>query len=173
MIRLPKFTYLHRQLLVKTTPYKTKLKTAEIDTVIEHYSLEQCHVAGYLEGSSSDNFLLKTDQGNKVLKKYFWSLPSIMQEHSLLRYLNNLGFPTPNLEYSKGLKSTIELNGRCYSIYNFVEGYNILHYYITTKMRRLLVHQAGTILAQLHQVTKNFIPNGYKYNGFKTDGIML
>ena len=44
---------------------------------------------------------------------------------------------------------------------------------MTTKMHRLLVHQAGTILAQLHQLTKNFIPDGYKYNGFKTDGITL
>ena len=174
MILIPRPHNVRRFFSAKINRHKLALSSKEIEAVLAHYDLGPWHVEHTLAGgSSSDNMLLQTSRGPKVLKRYRCSLPSTKQEHSILRHLAGTDFPFPRLEVSrKGLTYT-QLGDRHYAIYDFVDGYRCTDYFMPARTRERLVAQSGKTLARLHQLMVGFVPDGRKLRGFMPDGERL
>ena len=170
---IPRPGTLRRIVIDKITPRKMVLESNEIKAVLAHYDLGQCQVRRHLGGSSSHNLLLDTNRGHQVLKKYFWSLASTMQEHSILGHLAKSGFPTPQLVRNRKELTFTELGDQHYAIYDFVDGYRYTDYYMPLRAKQRLAAQAGEVLAQFHQSMIGFCPAGRKVNGFRPDGETL
>ncbi len=170
MILIPKPTYLIQPFWTKRARPAATLNSAEIETVLAHYNLGNWQIARILSGGNSENVLLQTGRGQKVLKRYRWSLASTQYEHSILGYLANTDFPTPRLEVNQSGLTCTDLGQHHYAIYEFVPGYCYTNYLFLGKTRRRLVSQAGETLARLHQLTVNFVPAGRKLNGFMPGG---
>ncbi len=173
MILIPKPNYLLQPFWAKTTRPAAALSSAEIETVLAQYNLGHWQIARTLAGGNSDNVLLQTSQGRKVLKRYRWSLASTQHEHSILGYLATTNFPSPRLEVNQTGLTYTELGHHHYALYEFVPGYCYTNYLLSGGMRRRLVGQAGEALACLHQLTASFVPAGRKLNGFMPTGERL
>jgi len=173
MILIPRPGYIRQLLRAKIKTRKPALTLAEINPVLAHYDLAEWQVCTVLSGRNSYNLLLQTNQGKKVLKKYYWSLPSTLQEHSILNYLSRTDFPSPKLLVNKAGLTYTEIEDKHYAIYDFVDGYCYTHYFVPAKTKQHLVAQAGEMLAHFHRLLAGFVPEGQKYNGFRPDGQRL
>lgn len=167
MIRIPKPGYMLPPFWRKNRRRKVVWNYEEIEAVLAQYDLGRWQLCKTFAGGSSDNVSLRTDKGKKLLKRYFWSLPSTMHEHSILGHLEGTGFPTPRLSINKDGLTYTKLEDRHYGIYDFIDGYCYTNYYIPSKDRRHLVAKVAGTLARYHQLIKGFIPKGQKINGFK------
>ncbi len=77
MVRIPKPALLRRRLLnYRKRRVRNVWSQDEISKVMAHYDLKLRKVGDFLGGGNSDNVLLQTYQGKKVLKRYYWSLDS-------------------------------------------------------------------------------------------------
>jgi len=141
---------------------------------LDNYNLQLKQIIKFVNGGNSDNVLIRTSQGKKVLKRYYWSLDSTLYEHSILTYLAEKNFLCSRLtRNSNGLTYTQLNDGYC-AIYDYISGYCCSDYIISPKIMRGLIEQAGRKLAQYHSLVLNFkITQGKKLNGFKPDGIRL
>jgi homoserine kinase type II len=146
----------------------------EVCGVLDNYDLQLKKIINFLKGGNSENVVIQTSKGKKVLKRYYWSLDSTLYEHSILKYLIDINFPCCRLTAnSEGLTYT-QLNGSHYAVYDFIDGYCCSDYIISAKIMRRLISQAGKKLAQYHRLMQNFkMPQGKKLNGFRPDGIKL
>lgn len=172
-LRIPRLDYLLRMCISRRRISPTT--THEVDQVLYHYDLGRCRLIGPLLGgrSSRYNFLLETDRGRKVLKKYRWSLLSILSEHSILRHLNDTDFPVPRVMSNQDGRTFTELNGERYAIYDFIHGFRCDDYYIPARLRHRFIAQAGETLAHFHQLMDGFAPEGRNVDGFTPDGKRL
>ncbi len=173
MLIVPRPSYLRRLLISRLRPRAIAITPAEVAGILKHYDYSTWKIRRGLGGTSSANVLLDTDQGKKVLKRYVWSIDSIIHEHSILKHLATSAFPTPHvLPNKKGL--TITQSGDiCYAIYEYGAKFRYSDYFFTPRLRRKLVIQAATLLARLHEVNAGFVPHGRKLNGFRPDGQTL
>ena len=174
MILIPRPGYVRRIVRNKTRKQKRTWKAQEIQAVLSHYNLgswQACHTL--TGGSNSDNVLLQTRQGNKVLKRYYWSLPSTMHEHSILCHLADKEFPIPRLTLNKEGLTCTQVGDKHYAIYDFIEGYCPTNYFMPAGTRQWLITQAGQTLARFHRLMEGFVPKGRKFNGFMPNGERL
>jgi Ser/Thr protein kinase RdoA (MazF antagonist) len=168
MLRIPRPGYLHRLYMSRRQVSSTTLR--EIEQVLTCYELGRWRLVGpLLGGRSSYNFLLKTDRGEKVLKKYRWSLPAISREHAILCYLNDTDFPFPRVMLNRDGGTCTELNGERYAIYVFIRGFRYDDYYMPAMLSHRFIAQAGETLAHFHQLMGGFVPEGRKIDGFGPD----
>lgn len=167
MIRIPKPTFLLQSCSAKVKNKKTTLNSAELEAVLACYNLGPWQIEQSLAGGNSYNLALQTGRGKKIFKKYRWSLPSTIQEHSVLRQLMGTDFPTPPLITNKKGLTYTELGDQHYAIYDFVDGYSFTNYFMPARLRQQLMAEAADTLARFHQLMAGFVPEGRKFNGFK------
>jgi Ser/Thr protein kinase RdoA (MazF antagonist) len=174
MMLIPKPGYVRRLSETKTRIRKVAFELAdEIKVVMAHYDLGPWQVCDVLPGGNSYNIAIQTRRGKKLLKQYYWDLPSALQEHSILRHLAETDFPSPQLVINRNSLTYTEVADKHYAIYDFVNGYRYTNYFMLPKTRRRLVAQAGKILAQFHQLVAGLVLEGRKFNGFMPDGKRL
>ena len=174
MILIPRPGYVRQIVRNKTRRQKKTWKAQEIQAVLSHYNLgswQACHTL--TGGGNSDNVLLQTRRGNKVLKRYYWSLPSTLHEHSILCHLADTNLPTPRLELNKEELTYTELGDKHYAIYDFMDGCCSTNYFMPPGASQQLATQAGETLARFHQLMEGFVPEGRKFNGFMPNGERL
>jgi Ser/Thr protein kinase RdoA (MazF antagonist) len=173
MIIIPKPGKMLSELFKKREMIKTDLNSNQIRSVLNNYDLDSWRISKILGGGNSDNILLETSKGFKVLKKYYWSIDSTLQEHSILKHLKKNKFISPRLENNKQGLTYTEINNNHYAIYDYIKGYNFEEFFISFKNRKKFVEQAAIILARFHRIMLNFVPEGRKFNGYMPGGKQL
>ena len=93
MFILPKPGLIKNKLLNRARSNNPKLTVMEIEEILLHYDVESWKIIKLLGGGNSDNILIQTDKGKRILKKYYWSKQSTAYEHSILKYLTDKKFP--------------------------------------------------------------------------------
>jgi Ser/Thr protein kinase RdoA (MazF antagonist) len=141
----------------------------EIHEILEKYPFKYITIKNSLTGGNSDNILIDTDKGKKVLKKYFWSLDSTIYEHSIHKKLLQNNFPCSALVLNNNGNTFTELKKRHYAIYEFINGYKMTDYIIFKKTKKILIANIGIELSKLHFLMKDYFPKGKKLIGFKTN----
>jgi len=172
---IPKPRFIKQTLLKKIRPKKSIWTSDEIEGLMNYYDLGDCQVIMELGGGGSDNVLLQTQKGKKVLKKYYWSLPSIIHEHSILKRIfdKDKKFPAPSVEINNDGSPFTQFSDRYYAIYDFIDGFCYSHYFLPLETREKLLTQAAATLARFHKLMVGFVPEGRKYNGFMPDGNLM
>jgi Ser/Thr protein kinase RdoA (MazF antagonist) len=117
----------------------------------------------------SNNWVLITNEGKKILKKYKPSVEAeqILQEHDILSQLAVLQFPAPRLNKNlHGETLTIIENSR-FTLFDYLDGYFQYHeqIYFPSQTNTFLEFAARS-LASLHEALRDFIPTGKNPNGF-------
>ena len=98
MFYLPKARFIIKKL---NLPKKIgKEKKIEIKEILKIYGIE--NIENYcipIDGNRGQNIILKTIDGKKLLKRYKSTLnkSTIIQEHSILKYLSTVKFFAPRL----------------------------------------------------------------------------
>ena len=138
--------------------------------ILTEYGLQ---VRGKIEAQvgRSDNLIFETPDGKKMLKRYKDTLnPStLLHEHSILNYLAQIGFPAPRLVPAMNGDTLLQKEGRCYAVFDFLEGYFQYHnYFLLPNQIRQFITASGNTLGALHAALKDFTPEGYHLNGFKS-----
>jgi Ser/Thr protein kinase RdoA (MazF antagonist) len=146
----------------------------DVISVLGHYQVgtpEEYHVPA-IGSSRSRNLVLRFANENKVLKRYkaTMDLEGILYEHSILRHLEQAGFPGPALISSRDDETVVCVAKRYYALFDYVKGYRYSDYYISGSRYRAGLEQAGAMLARYHLVVEGFCPAGRKLDGFMPDG---
>lgn len=172
---IPKPGFVKKMLIEKNRPKKSNWTSNEIEGLMNYYDLGDCRVIMDLGGGNSNNILLQTQKGKKVLKKYYWSLPTIIHEHSIIRRIfdKDKEFPTPFVEINNDGSTFTQFAGRYYAIFDFVDGYCYSNYFLPLKIREKWVAQAAETMARFHKLMIGFVPDGKKVNGFMPDGCRM
>jgi len=146
----------------------------EIEQVLTFYDLDPWQLVGsLLGGRNSYNFLLKTNRGQKVLKKYDRPLFTILKEHSILCHLEATDFPCSRLTLNRDGKTCTELNGERYAVYDFIRGFRYNDYYMPVGLRHRFIAKIGETLARFHQLMDDFVLEGRQIDRFTLDGERL
>ncbi len=153
----------------KQRPFDIDLNT--IDEVLESYNLSLTGNPENLPLSKrTQNVLIPTPTGKKVLKKYRSMLPidTIEYSHSIIEELTRIEFPAIRLLENSNGKTFVEHLGSHYSISSFVEGISYSSSYILRNQRSRIMALAGKNLAQFHRALSHFTPSGNHHLGFDT-----
>jgi Ser/Thr protein kinase RdoA (MazF antagonist) len=158
--------------LAKTRP--ARVGEAEIEKVLNAYDLGA--LKGYgtpaIGATRSQNVILRTSTGRKVLKRYKPSLgpEAIAYEHSVLRHLANSSLTTPRLVVNRQGKTCTQLQDRFYAITGFITGSKYTDFFVLPGQKRAFIEQAARTLARYHQLIDGFVPEGRKSEGFMPNG---
>lgn len=126
---------------------KDKLSAQDINRLSDLFNLGEAKQFRFIEkGNINSNYILTTDRGNFVLRLYkFKSVKEAESELELLKYLSQKNFPCPipigNIE---------EVRGKPAACFEFIEGD------ILSKCEEKELTDAGSLLAKLHSLTKNY-----------------
>jgi Ser/Thr protein kinase RdoA (MazF antagonist) len=169
---IPKPKFIKQTLLKNIRPKKSLWTFDEIEGAMNHYNLGDYQVAMELGGGCSDNILLQTKKGKKVLKRFNWGPPTIKYEHSIISriFKEDKEFPAPYVEFKNDGSTFTQFANRHYAIYDYVHGFCYSNYFLPMKLREKLVAQAAATLARFHKLMVDFVPDGEKFNGFMPDG---
>jgi Ser/Thr protein kinase RdoA (MazF antagonist) len=173
MVMIPKIGFFGRKIIKFNSYKKNNWDQKEIKDVLDNYNINSWEFLKNLGGGNSDNILIKTNKGRKVLKRYYWSLASTIYEHSILQFLTNKNFSVPRLESNNKGTTYTQIGKEHYAVSDFIEGHCFLFYYKSTKTMAHYVELAGKKLAQLHQLVHGFEAQGRKLNGYMPDGKKL
>ena len=165
-LRIPKPATIVRKVRGIGKQTASPLSADELDAVCRLYPWRSWHIAEVLCGSNSTNLLLETDQGKQVLKRYHWSLPSTLQEHSILRHLEDTKFPTPRLHLNRVGETCTFVGDHHYGVYEYLEGYELHQYLMLNSSKMSAVAHGGETLARFHVAMDGFVPEGRKFNGY-------
>jgi len=122
-------------------------------------------------GSRNYTLIIETSKGKKVFKQYKESLgeSTIIQEHSILNYLNRVNFPAARLVPTKNGETLLHYNNRRYALYDYVDGFTLYDYVLSPSLRKKYISIAGKQLAMLHRILKDFVPQGFNPDGFNLE----
>jgi len=166
MNRLPRPAYIRRMIIRKSLSPRDTFTLEEVHEVLSHYDLGAWRLGKLLGGGNSDNIILHTQHGKKVLKRYRWPLPHPLVEQSYYWHLAARRFPVPALIPNQDGQTYTDVSGRIYSIFDFVDGYILDDYFLWPTARVRLIERASESFAQFHQLVDGFVPSGEKYDGF-------
>jgi Ser/Thr protein kinase RdoA (MazF antagonist) len=122
-------------------------------------------------GKRNESWVLATDRGRKILKRYKGSVEyeQILHEHSVLERLEAVHFPAPPVVRGRNGETVLALEGRYFALFDFLDGcspfYN--YYYLPPRLHPYL-EAVGRNLALLHGALQDFAPNGYNIHGFQS-----
>jgi len=169
LLGLPRPDRLYQRMRVRQRPAQADYSRAS--SILEPYGLRMLGQPKILGGASrSQNLLLETSAGKKILKRYKGTidLDTACHEHSILRRLAELEFPAPRLLATTAGETLVERDGGYYALFDFVEGYFQYHNYLFSPAQtRRFVAAAGATLGALHDALHDFSPAGRNRNGFK------
>lgn len=117
------------------------------------------------------SLIVDTSDGKIFLKQYVSSttLPMIIHEHSILRYLAQTNFPAPRLIYTDAGETVVNMGNKNYALFEFIAGgFHYHHYLWLPPQSRRFIALAGEALAHLHCQLENFSPEGQNPNGFRS-----
>ncbi len=120
-------------------------------------------------GGRADNVVVETDDGVKLLKRYKVTVSgaTIHHEHSILRHLAAVDFPSPRLTAAGDGTTAKEIDGRWFAAFDYLSGYFHYNQYFWSPGGQLdLVGLSGQALASLHQALVGFTPDGAHPTGF-------
>ena len=122
-------------------------------------------------GSRNISLIVNTIRGKGILKSYTESLGSstIIQEHSILKYLAQIDFPATRLVETKSTQTLVIRGKHRYALFDYVDGgYRSCDYIAFPKQTSRYIAIAGRMLAALHSKLADFTPQGYNPDGFKS-----
>jgi Ser/Thr protein kinase RdoA (MazF antagonist) len=148
------------------------LSAEQVGRVLAGYGLGVQGTITMVPGAlRSTNAVVETDAGRKLLKRYRDTVEqaAIVHEHSILRYLAQVGFPAPRLSTTSNGDTVVAEDGERYALFEYLEGYFQYHnrIFVPPQTRKLVV-SAGKALACFHQALKHFVPAGCNPNGFRS-----
>ncbi len=150
---------------------RLSIEVGDIGEVISLYGLDLIKRPKPASGGvRNNNFILNTSRGKKFLKMYKESLgqSTIVQEHSILKYLAKIRFPAARLEVTRAGETLVQRDKDRYALFDFVgNGFCSYDYITTPNQARQYIAVAGKMLAFLHDKLKDFVPEGYNPDGFK------
>ena len=117
----------------------------------------------------SNNWLLTTNKGTKILKKYKSTVEAehIRHEHSILSQLALLQFPSPSLNRNLHGETLIEIEKGRFALFDYLDGYFQYHQQIYfPSQTSTFLEFAAISLASLHEALRDFTPVGKNPNGF-------
>jgi Ser/Thr protein kinase RdoA (MazF antagonist) len=114
------------------------------------------------------NLIIRTHAGRKVLKLYRsdWLAETITYEHSILQYLAEMNSPAPRLLATLTGETCVNIGGKNYCVFEFIEGSNYSSTFLFRPHRMKLMRTAGYALAKLHRNLLGLSPNGSHHLGF-------
>jgi Ser/Thr protein kinase RdoA (MazF antagonist) len=170
MFYFPKPNKIIDKLKISKDLSKTDFK--EINEILKPYGIE--NIKNYKipkDGNRGQNIIINTKFGKKLLKRYKSTLDksTIIQEHSILKYLATVKFPAPRLCYSKSGNTLFKNRKKYYALFDFVEGgFHYNNYYLFPNQKSKFIASAGKILGTLHEKLNNFNSEGYNPDGFRS-----
>jgi Ser/Thr protein kinase RdoA (MazF antagonist) len=152
------------------------LRSLDIDVetvteVLSHYDLKFIAPPQNLPNARrNQNLIIHTTSGKKIFKHYRldWHPSTIIYEHSILKQLEEIGFPAPRLVMTTEGRTFIEKQGNYYAVFDHVDGRNYSMTFLLRSQRMKLIATAGQTLARLHKAMKGFVPKGHHHLGFKS-----
>lgn len=172
LLSLPRPDRWYRRL--RTRKLQSNLTADLVRGVLDRYGLRLQRPATLIAGPSrSTNVVVETDAGTKILKRYRNTVEqvAIVHEHSILNYLASISFPVPHLTSTGDGETLVEIGGRWYALFEYLEGYFQYHNSVFfPPQTRQFVTSAGQALACFHLALRDFVPAGYNPNGFKPLG---
>lgn len=148
------------------------IETSGISEILSIYGLDLISRPKHsIGGERNRSLILNTSSGEKLLKKYTKNIgqSTIIQEHSILKYLAKISFPAARLEATQSGQTLVQKDKDRYALFSFVEkGFHSYDYITTPKQARRYIAVAGKMLAFLHEKLKDFVPEGYNPDGFKS-----
>jgi Ser/Thr protein kinase RdoA (MazF antagonist) len=145
------------------------IHASTVRTVLERYGLEAVGPPRNLRlGRRSLNAAVKTDRGEKVIKRYRpqWKRSTVWYGHSILVRLEELDFPAVRLERT-GLRATWTMTtDEIFAVFDLVKGTNYSLNFLLRPDRLRLTVIAGSTLARFHRCLDGFVPDGEHHLGF-------
>lgn len=170
-----KFFHIHRPSrlwgIVRSRQRPLDIDLQTIDQVLKSYDLRRTgHPENLPLSKRTQNVLIPTQKGKKVLKRYRPMLPleTIEYSHSILEELARINYPSIRLVENQSGLNLGAYNGSHYSISTFVEGDSYSSSFLLRSQRCQVMALAGKNLAQFHRALRNFIPSGRHHLGFNT-----
>lgn len=169
---IPRPAKLRHVIAAKTR--SSQITEIDIRNVLGVYDLGELEGYGQPTTGSgrSQNLIIKTNRGRKVLKRYKYSLnlEAIDYEHSVLRRLETTGFCAPRLILNRDGETCTELEGRYYAVTDFILGFKYVDFVISRRRKNKFIAEAARALARYHRLIDGFVPAGKKTDGFMPDG---
>lgn len=141
-----------------------------ISVLVSAYGLSLLSPARRVEANGrSNNWILNTNAGKKILKKYKASVEAeqILHEHAILSELALIEFPAPRLNKNVHGGTLTDIGDSRFALFDYLDGY--FHYheqiYFPSQTSRF-IELAALSLATLHDALRDFTPNGKNPNGF-------
>jgi Ser/Thr protein kinase RdoA (MazF antagonist) len=119
----------------------------------------------------SENAIFETPAGKKMLKRYKKTVipASLRYEHCILNHLAQIDFPAPRLNRTVEGETLLQKDGRCYALFDVLEGYFQYHnYFLLPGQLRRFIGMSGQALGALHNALRDFTPEEHHTNGFKS-----
>jgi Ser/Thr protein kinase RdoA (MazF antagonist) len=169
-VYLPRPQYLFQN--VKSFRSRQAIDHGIVKGVLAKYGLEVIKPPKVPSGGGrSQSLIIDTTAGKKLLKRYKESLAhsTITQEHSILNYLAEIDFPAPRLVADNTDHTLVQQGEERYALFDFIEGGFQYHNYILFPgQARYFITNASEMVARLHDNLKDFVPQGYNPDGFKS-----
>ena len=141
-----------------------------VSTLISAYGLSLLKPAKKVETDGrSNNWVLITNEGKKILKKYKPSVEAeqILQEHDILSQLAVFQFPVPRLNKNLHGKTLTDIENSRFALFDYLDGYFHYHEQIYfPSQTNTFLELAAQSLASLHEALRDFTPVGRNPNGF-------
>lgn len=170
MLFLPRPKFLYKKIHSQLMSYP--LHPSVFGEIWDSFDLNLMdHTLKPLGGNRGTNILLQTSKGKKLLKKYKSTLgkSTIIQEHSILMYLENIGFPAPRLFSTKTGDTLLKFRDHYYALFDFIEkGFQYYNFLFFPRQSNEFTYMSGRTLGHLHKSLKNFNPQGFNPDGFKS-----
>ncbi|HET6597165.1 MAG TPA: phosphotransferase [Anaerolineales bacterium] len=153
------------------TPDKLSRQDAQwIAMIVSSYGLSLLQPAKKVatDGRSS-NWVLTTNEGKKILKKYKPSVEpeQILQEHDILSQLAVFQFPAPRLNQNLHGETLTMMEDGWFALFDYLDGYFQYHEQIYfPSQTSTFIELAALSLASLHEALRDFTPVGKNPNGF-------
>lgn len=147
------------------------LDRAAVLSVLGEYGLAPIGGARDLRlGRRSLNAVVRTPSGRKVVKCYRpqWKPETVECGHSILRRLEDIGFPAVRLERTPAGATWTTDGSRVWAVFDFLTGTNYSLSYLRRSDRMRLTGIAGATLARFHLALDGFVPGGGHHHGFAT-----
>lgn len=165
---LPRLDRLYRQLRFRHHP--ALVDTQLVESILDVYGM-QARGVGTVPGvpGRSQNLILVTDAGKKMLKRYKRTVDAaaVHHEHTILRYLAEIDFPAPRLNHTTRNETLVRREGYSYALFDVIEGYFQYHNYLFTPTQTgEFIRASGQALGALHQALRDYTPEGSNHNGF-------
>lgn len=122
-------------------------------------------------GMRNTTIVVNTTRGKKVLKRYKESLSdsTIIQEHSILRYLGEKNFPCVRIVSANSGQTITYYEKDRYALFDFVKGFKLYDYIFLPGTKEQFIAASGNLLGKLHRLLNDFVPKGFNPDGFNPE----